>query len=60
MQTTTDRPILEMLEEIFKDVPESEKRTDLKEVAAFFEANRGKSLSQIVMENPEKYPQFQP
>ena len=50
--------IYQMLEEMFRDVPENEKRDDLKEIAEFLEANKHKSLSQLVNDFPEMYPQF--
>ena len=51
-----EQSTLEILEELSSCLPESEKRTDLKEVAEFLDENKGKSFAQLIMEYPEMYP----
>ena len=55
----TDKTMYKMLEEPQSILPESERRTDLKEVVKFIEENKDKSILQLSTEFPDRYPQFQ-
>ena len=55
----TNKTIYEMLVDLQSVLPESERRTDLKEVAEFIQENKGKSILQLATEFPDRYPQFQ-